>query len=164
MPGKFSCGPLNVMLLGALKTKLAASINFYVRLIIYTLKAHEGQAGILRYNETMGFEPDWMERFDHELSQAEAAREKGNEGKARVCARRAAGIAAGEYFRRKSVEQVGASAYDRLKQLQELPGISEEIRKVVSNFLQRVDVDHNLPGEADLIAEARFLAEQLLSK
>ncbi len=110
----------------------------------------------------MGFERDWKESFDLELSQAEAAREKGNEGMARVCARRAAGIAAGEYFRRKSVVQAGASAFDRLRQLHELPGMSEEVKTATGYFLQRVTFDHNLPVDVDLISEARLLAEQLL--
>ena len=36
---------------------------------------------------------NWEARFQSELHQAEMARALGNEGKARVCARRAAGIA-----------------------------------------------------------------------
>jgi hypothetical protein len=133
-------------------------------LISYTLKAQEGQAGNLRYNETMGIELDWRERFDQELRQAEAARKKGNEGMARVCTRRAAGIVVGEYFRRKDIKQNGSSAYDHLKQLREVPGIPESARTTADKFLQRVNFDHNLPGDIDLITEARLLAQELLSE
>ena len=41
---------------------------------------------------------DWQAEIQAELEKAQQARARGNEGQARVCARRAAGIAAREYF------------------------------------------------------------------
>ena len=41
---------------------------------------------------------DWQEKLNLEFQRAEDARAKNNEGQARVCARRAAGIAIREYF------------------------------------------------------------------
>jgi hypothetical protein len=37
---------------------------------------------------------NWQERYQNELERGEQARRDGNEGMARVCARRAAGLAA----------------------------------------------------------------------
>ena len=37
-------------------------------------------------------------KYDQEINRAEKARQDGNEGMARVCARRAAGIVVGEYL------------------------------------------------------------------
>ena len=97
-----------------------------------------------------------------ELEQAESARSVGNEGMARVCARRAAGIAAGVYISRNGYQFSGTGAYDRLKYLCEIPGISPEIKSVAEHFLVRVTPDHTLPIEADLIEEARWLTNNLL--
>lgn len=104
----------------------------------------------------------WQNRLQAELQQAEAARSEGNEGMARVCARRAAGIIIGEYFRRRGGNQPGPSAYDRLKFLRSQPDISNQIREVSDHFLLRITPEHELPVEADLIAEVRWLKRQLL--
>lgn len=105
---------------------------------------------------------DWKTRFNQELEQAGGARTHGNEGMARVCARRAAGIIAGEYLKRIEKEPTGFSGYDRLRFLLEDPGISIQARDAIEKLLLRVTVDHDLPVETDLIGEARRLAEELL--
>lgn len=107
---------------------------------------------------------NWSRHYRKELEQAEAARHAGNEGKARVCARRAAGIVIGEYFRLAGMPAPGSSAYDRLRYLQNLPDMPADIRTVIQHFLERVTPEHDLPYEADLIAEARWLAETLIHK
>lgn len=98
-----------------------------------------------------------------EIRQAEAARAGGNEGMARVCARRAAGIAVGEYLRRHGMEFSNPGAYARLNFLLQLPQTPPAIQEVVNHFLVRINPDHSLPIHADLIAEARWLANELLS-
>ncbi|HET6846162.1 MAG TPA: hypothetical protein VFH29_04970, partial [Anaerolineales bacterium] len=60
---------------------------------------------------------DWEQRFDRELSNAQTARTRGNEGQARVCARRAAGIVAAEYLERLGTALRTRSALDVLQQL-----------------------------------------------
>jgi len=102
-------------------------------------------------------------QYQLELEMAQAARASGNEGKARVCARRAAGIIVGEYFKQRGIGLSDPSAYARLKYLISLPDIPAEIRQVVEHFLVRVDTDQNLPISADLIAEAGWLESKLLN-
>lgn len=104
----------------------------------------------------------WKTKFEAELKQAEAARASGNEGMARVCARRAAGHVLSEYYTRRGLPFFGPSAYDHLKSLVELPDVSERVREVAGHFLVRITTEHILPIEADLIAEARWLADTLL--
>ncbi len=111
----------------------------------------------------MGNIPSWQVSFTEELLQAEAAREAGNEGMARVCARRAAGIAAGEYLRRHGLSLSDPSAYSRLKFLFQLPQTPPVVQEVINHFLIRVNPDKSLPIHADLIAEARWLANELLT-
>ena len=105
---------------------------------------------------------NWKLSYLAELEQAEQARQAGNEGMARVCARRAAGIIVAEYLYRQDLPTLGPSAFDRLNYLIAMPGTSAENRAIAGNLLLRVDKDHNLPIDVDLIAEARKLALNLL--
>ncbi len=94
-----------------------------------------------------------MANFEGEIQRALEARASGNEGKARVCARRAAGIAAGEYLARHHIPS-DASAIERFETIQNLPGISPRIKEIIGHLLLRVDQDHQLDPSIDLIADA----------
>ncbi|MFT3895039.1 MAG: hypothetical protein QM730_25720 [Anaerolineales bacterium] len=61
---------------------------------------------------------DLQEQIQKEFEKADQARSKGNEGQARVCARRAAGIAIREYLNRKGIRPKSPSAVDLLKSAQ----------------------------------------------
>lgn len=106
----------------------------------------------------------WEERFEQEIHRGEAARAAGNEGMARVCARRAAGLVVEEHLRRSGQALRTPSAYDHLRYLHSLPGISPEILAAAEHLLTRITPEHTLPVEADLIAEARWLRSQLLNE
>ncbi len=104
---------------------------------------------------------EWETRFEDELRAAEAARAAGNEGKARVCARRAAGIVIGVYLQRKGWPDPGPSAYDRLRFLADRPEVPAAARRIVEHLILRVDENFQLPEGIDLIAEARALPSVL---
>ena len=106
---------------------------------------------------------DWHSRYKAELTRARSARLEGNEGMARVCARRAAGIVIGEFLLRRGLSDPGPSAYDRLTTLKSLPDVNERCKVVSEHFLVRVNPDHNLPLEVDLVSEAEWLAQELLT-
>lgn len=106
--------------------------------------------------------PNWRESFEREIEMAEAARAAGNQGMARVCARRAAGVVAGEYLRIHGLGLPGPSAYDCLVAASQRPEISSQARQCLQHFLLRVNADHELPVQVDLIEEARWLAGELL--
>lgn len=103
---------------------------------------------------------DWREAYEKELATGVAARARGNEGMARVCARRAAGAAAGEYLRRNQLP-TPPTAYDRLQVLASHSDISPTIQALAGRFLVRLNPDHQLPIDADLLADARRLVEIL---
>ena len=105
---------------------------------------------------------DWKARFEDEIHHAEEARAAGNEGMARVCARRAAGIAIGEHLRRQGLPTGGPSAYEHLRNLRLDPRLPPDLVESVEHLLLRVTSEHNLPVQADLIADARRLSEELL--
>lgn len=96
------------------------------------------------------------------MQQALSARGSGNEGKARVCARRAAGIIAGEYLHRKGVASESWSAYQRLLVLQKQLGLSGRPQEIIAHLTARVGLDHMLPVEADLLEEVEELRGILL--
>ena len=81
---------------------------------------------------------------------------------ARVCARRAAGIAIGEYLSRRGYKGVNASAYDRLRLFDALPDVDDAVKAIASHFLLKVDHNRELPVDMDLISEAESLANILL--
>jgi hypothetical protein len=98
----------------------------------------------------------WKLEFEAEMRAAVKARAAGNEGKARVCARRAAGILVGEYFDQRNILPA-TSAIKRLEILYHLPGSSAEVQQIVEHLLRPVDQNHLLPSSIDLLAETRML-------
>jgi hypothetical protein len=97
-----------------------------------------------------------------EFKRAEQARARGNEGQARVCARRAAGIAAREYFARRGQAIHTPSAYDLLTLLIEDPSLSDDMRQIAAHLTLRVDEEFKLPVDVDLITEAKKMCKELL--
>lgn len=106
--------------------------------------------------------PDWQQKLEKELETAELARSRGNEGMARVCARRAAGIAVGEYLSRLGYEVHTPSVIARLRFLLSLPDIPSATHEVAEHFLLHIDEEHKLPIEVDLVAEVSWLVKALL--
>ncbi len=106
---------------------------------------------------------DWQAALKVEFERAGQARARGNEGQARVCARRAAGIAAREYFARRGEVVRTPSAYDLLKRLAEDADLPAQVRQAAGYLTLRVNEEFRLPVDVDLVAEARRLCDQLLS-
>lgn len=107
-------------------------------------------------------EGSWKEECIAELNQAAQARVVGNEGMARVCARRAAGIVVREYYRRRREEPPEKSAYNLLLAFSLDQEQSEEMRTVANNFTLAITHDHVLPVKVDLIRSVNLLANSLL--
>jgi hypothetical protein len=107
-------------------------------------------------------EPEWINLAREEIARATHARLEGNEGKARVCARRAAGYIVEEYFERNGYQSPGSSAIFRLRLLDSLPGIPLQAKEIVNHLLIHVTPDHKLPVDVDLIQETHTFAELIL--
>ena len=114
---------------------------------------------------------DWQTQIQNEFNRAEQSRARGNEGQARVCARRAAGIAAREYLSRRGQpvrisEAIlrTPSAYDLLKLLVEDPLLSADLRQAAVYLTLRVNEEFKLPVNVDLVAEAKKLCDELLKE
>lgn len=104
----------------------------------------------------------WTEQLKAEFDRATQARIKHNEGQARVCARRAAGVAIREYLTRKGTPPASMSAYDLLNLLKEDPLLPSDMQLITGHLTVRVTEEFTLPVQADLVAEARILCKWLL--
>ena len=107
---------------------------------------------------------DWQAQIEAEFEKAEQARANGNEGQARVCARRAAGIAIREYLTRQGIRPPSVSAYDLMNFLKDDPHLSPKLKLIADHLTLRVTEEFRLPVNVDLVAEARTFCEDLLKQ
>ena len=107
---------------------------------------------------------DWRREVDKELAHAEQARSHGNEGRARVCARRAAGILAREYFSRLGGVPRTSSALELLRRLQADPALPASAGTLVRHLTQQVDNEFHLPHNVDLLGDVRQLRQLLFTE
>ena len=104
------------------------------------------------------------EKIEEEFKRAEQARANNNEGQARVCARRAAGIAIREYLTRKGIHPPSTSSYDLLNLIRGDSLLSLDLRMIAEHLTLRVTEEFKLPVDADLVAEAHTLCDELLKQ
>jgi HEPN domain-containing protein len=107
---------------------------------------------------------DWKAQLQNEFERAQSARARGNEGQARVCARRAAGIAIREYYARRGQIFRTPSAFDLLQLLAEEPQLPQNIKQAAGYLTLRVTEEFELPVDVDLLDEARKLCDSLLKE
>lgn len=97
-----------------------------------------------------------------EMTRALEARQEGNEGMARVCARRAVGWA----IRLRFQDSLGAAdtknAFVLLEWLSGQQAAAEPYRQAASRLTTRINEDHELPHEEDPLVDADFLIRGLL--
>jgi HEPN domain-containing protein len=105
---------------------------------------------------------NWQTEIQAEFEKAAQARGRGNEGQARVCARRAAGIAIREYLTRRGVRPPSVSAYDLLNLIKDDTVLSHDLRLIADHLTVRVTEEFKLPVEVDLVEEAKQFCETLL--
>ncbi len=96
------------------------------------------------------------DEIQKELNRARAAQQEGNAGMARVCARRAAGIAI-----RKSKGQ-GGSAVEQLRGLARDESAPELIRQAAARLCATVQEDHTLPFDENPIQDAERIIGHFL--
>jgi len=100
-----------------------------------------------------------MTDVEAELAQAKKARREGNAGQARVCARRAAGRAIREFYRKREGAGWGGDAMKQLQRLRDDASIPEAVRRAAERLTTKVDFEHKLPFDEDPIEDARTIVE-----
>jgi hypothetical protein len=112
----------------------------------------------------MKLKTDWKVEYQKELEHATVARLNGNEGMARVCARRAAGIVIGEYLNRHGHSSLTHRSYDLLTLFISLPDLNPNDKRFANHFLIKVNQDHKFPIDTDLISDVMWLEKSLLGE
>jgi hypothetical protein len=101
---------------------------------------------------------DFKARIEAELAYARAARKKGKEGRARVCARRAAGWAIAAHH----PTGLPGGALSHLRWLESNAEVSEDLRSAAGRLTDQVTEDHELPHSEDPIQDAELIVAELL--
>jgi hypothetical protein len=101
-----------------------------------------------------------------ELRRAVAARIAGNEGRMRVCARRAAGMAARDFLNRHDKYtpslRRNLNPYEAIQALAAFPSLPPELRQAVVHLTMSVNSEFHLPPGIDLIDEANKIIQGLI--
>jgi HEPN domain-containing protein len=102
------------------------------------------------------------EKIEAEMANAYIARSHGNEGRARVCAHRAAGWSLGPLYR----ERVGAEPTDNALELlfwyQGREDLPKELREAAKRLTTHVEQDHSLPFNVDPLQDAENIIRGVL--
>ncbi len=98
-------------------------------------------------------------RIEAELEAAEIALGEGNLGRARVCARRAAGLGIRAWYQRQEGPGWGGDAMTQLVRLRAEPAAPPAVRQAAGRLTTKVDLNHQLPfDDAPLEDAQRILA------
>ena len=110
---------------------------------------------------------DWASKIRAELERGIKAEAAGNDGMARVCARRAAGWAANAYLERKGLDIPAISGFEILLYLMESDLVSGENRERMKWLTRSLEKNESegesyWPLNINLLEEAEKLAKDLL--
>ena len=95
------------------------------------------------------------DRIAAELEAAEIALGEGNLGRARVCARRAAGLGIRAWYQRQEGPGWGGDAMTQLVRLRAEPAAPRPVRQAAERLTTKVDLDHQLPFDDSPLEDAR---------
>jgi hypothetical protein len=101
--------------------------------------------------------------IEHELAAAEAARHDNNDGKARVCARRAVALATEAWLAQLSIPRWRGDAMAHLRQIQQDESFPLPIRQAAERLSTPVTHQHTAPFTTDPVADARLIIAHLSS-
>jgi HEPN domain-containing protein len=101
--------------------------------------------------------------IEQELEAAAAARQNSNEGKARVCARRAVALATKAWLARLPLPRWCGDAMEHLRQIQQDASFPLPIRQAAERLSTPVTRQQAAPFTTDPVADARLIIAHLSS-
>lgn len=104
------------------------------------------------------------EKIRHLLQQAEEYREGSLEGRARVTARLAVAESLRLYYTFLNKTLPTGSAFDLINATAVDDSLPANIRDLLVHFIEKVDTSYHLPGNFDLIADARQIFQWVINK
>ena len=106
----------------------------------------------------------YFELIEKEFSTAREALKMGNDGKARVCARRAAGLAIAWFLSEHPNPAWGMDAMTQLLHLKEDPEFPQEIRDAAIHLTTKISERFTYPFSSDPMADARLIVHYFQSR
>jgi hypothetical protein len=106
----------------------------------------------------------WQAEAKLELLNARKAAREHLDGRSRVCTRRAAGLAVKDYFRVHDKDYPRLNYYELLLEFARLPELPENIRLIAEHLCRRVDQNHQLAGDIDLVTETEGLIRYVIDQ
>src|SRR5215204_67978 len=103
-----------------------------------------------------------MDQIDQELSTGEAVGKIANEGKARVCARRAVALADDAWLARHSVQAQRMDAMGHLRRIQGDESVPLSVRQAAERLTTTVTRRDSAPFTSDPIGDARMIIAHLM--
>src|SRR5207247_5612970 len=104
-----------------------------------------------------------LEQIEKELAMAEAALREANEGKARVCARRAVTFAAEASLERFPRSGWRGDAMHQLRQIQQEESFPLPIRQAAERLSTKITQRDTAPFTSNPIADAKLIIAHLIS-
>ena len=102
-----------------------------------------------------------FEEIEQELTKAAKGLHNGNDGLARVCARRAVAIAAQHWAEQRHLPTWQGDAMHQLRQIQEETKFPVSMREAAQRLLTKVTEQAQLPMTTDPITDARIIIDHL---
>ena len=104
---------------------------------------------------------NWQEQIEQELGQAASGLREKNDGLARVCARRAVGLAVQAWIERSGVRTWPADVMNQLRKIQQQEAFPLEMREAAQRLLTKITQRDQAPLSTDPIADARLILKHL---
>lgn len=102
------------------------------------------------------------EQIEQELTKAARGLQSGNDGLARVCARRAVALASQQWAEQQNLATWKGDAMHHLRQIQAEPTFPPPVRAAAQRLLTKVTEQTELPMTTDPITDARIILDYLL--
>jgi hypothetical protein len=102
-----------------------------------------------------------LSRIDQELAAAEAAWNENNEGKARVCARRAVAGAHAAWLERHADRPWSGDAMAHLRRIQQDASLPVSIREAAERLSTAVTQQQTMPFTIDPVSDAKLIIAHL---
>lgn len=99
----------------------------------------------------------WREQVEGELARAESGLREGNEGLARVCARRAVALGAQNWVERSGTKAWPTDAMNILRKIQGEATVPSGVRAAAQRLLTAVTQQDHTPMSVDPIGDARLI-------
>ena len=106
----------------------------------------------------------WQDSIEQELTKAFEGIQSGNDGLARVCARRAVALAAQHWAKHHHLPSWHGDAMHQLRQIEGETTFPLPVREAAQRLLTKVTEQAQLPMTTDPITDARIILDHLNSE